>query len=83
MITSKLDCSGLKAAIQEFTSSIASVTLCNNEGTGLLLQPVVHYSMMNIITALFEALSSNELVYNITSYVIICDSESDMIVIEI
>ena len=54
------------------------VTLCSNEGTGLPLQPVVHYSMMSIITTLFEALSSNELVYNITSYVITCDSERDM-----
>ena len=58
---------------------MTSVTSCRSEGTGLHLQPVVHYSMMSIITTLFEALSSNELVCNITSYVIICDSENDMI----
>lgn len=38
------------------------VILPSNEGTKLLLQPVTHHSMLNILTTLFEALSSNELV---------------------
>jgi len=50
--------------VWEFTESVLPVTLCSTEETGLLLQPVVHYSMMNILTALFEALSSNRLVHD-------------------
>ena len=60
IITIKLTVTGMKTAIQEFVGSIATVTMCGSEGTGLLLQPVVYHSMNIILTTLFEALSSNE-----------------------
>ena len=70
VITIKLTVTEMKTAIQEFVGSIATVTMCGSEGTRLLLQPVVHHSMNIILTTLFEALSSNELVYNIDSNVV-------------
>lgn len=63
----KLNVIGVKTAIQEFIGSLAPVTMSGSEGTGVLLQPVIHHSMMNILTTLFEALSSHELVYNVHS----------------
>ena len=54
----------MKEAVWEFTASLLPVTSCCSEETGLLLQPVIHYSMMNILTTLFEALNSNKLVHD-------------------
>jgi len=53
----------LKAAVQDFMTSVTPMTSCSTDRTELLLQPLIHYSMMNILSTVFEALSSNELVY--------------------
>ena len=62
----ELSITELALTVQDFTTSLAPMTLSSTEGGELLLQPIVHHSLMHILSTIFEALSSNELVHYVT-----------------